>query len=283
MTAPLPPSAPTTPPKRRGPLFWVAIGAGSLVGLLCLCMGLAGLGAKTSPTPTAIAAQVVAVPPNAPAATEAPEATNAPSATIGPTNTPEPTNTPAPSATPTEAPTATPLPQPVDLSGEGQKVTDAIVLPSALNRIHFTHTGRRNFIVKAYAENGSESYLVNAIGRYDGIRPMLADGPVTFEITADGSWTMHVEALGGQPEAAALSGTGDYTSGVFAPASTKPVPYTFTHTGKRNFIVHLYCAGGEDIIQNEIGAVQNEAIVRASEGPCFWEVQADGDWTLGPK
>lgn len=101
MTAPLPPSAPTTPPKRRGPLFWVAIGAGGLVTLLCLCVGLAGLGAKTNPTPTAIAAQVVAVPPSAPA-TDTPEATRAPSATSSPTDepTPEPTNEPTATVVP---------------------------------------------------------------------------------------------------------------------------------------------------------------------------------------
>ncbi len=72
MSAPLPPSTPPVQPKRRGPVFWIGIGAGGLVVLLCLCVGLAGLGTKTNPTPTAIAAQVIAVPPNAPAATVAP-------------------------------------------------------------------------------------------------------------------------------------------------------------------------------------------------------------------
>lgn len=101
MTAPLPPSAPTTPPKRRSPVFWIAIGAGGLVVLLCLCVGLAGLGTKNNATPTAIAAQAVAVPPSAPA-TDTPEAAKAPTdaPTVALTDEPTPEPTVAPVAGP---------------------------------------------------------------------------------------------------------------------------------------------------------------------------------------
>jgi hypothetical protein len=101
----LPPSTPTPQPKRRSPLFWVAIGAGGLVALLCLCVGLAGLGAKTTPTPTAIAAQVVAVPPSAPP-TDTPAAASAP--TDAPTTEPTIAPTDAPTPEPTVAPVAGP-------------------------------------------------------------------------------------------------------------------------------------------------------------------------------
>ena len=42
--------------------------------------------------------------------------------------------------------------------------------------------------------------------------------------------------------AQAIEGTGDTVSDIFDPAGARPVPYHLTHTGKRNFIVHLYCA-----------------------------------------
>ena len=88
----LPPSAPATPPKRRSPLFWIAIGAGGLVALLCLCVGgLAVIGSSTPPTPTALTAQVVAIPPSAPA-TDTPAATSVPTA-VPATQTPFVTST----------------------------------------------------------------------------------------------------------------------------------------------------------------------------------------------
>jgi hypothetical protein len=267
------------------------LGAGQITILivvgLCILVGaanrLSGRATTPAPTPGATLAAVAAAPTNAPPTSSRPPAPTKPPA---PTNTTGPTNTPAPTTTPTTPPTETPAPTavpPLDLKGRGQKVTDQLQLPASLVRIRFTHTGRSNFIVKAYGADGQESYLVNAIGHYTGVRPLVADGPVYFEIQADGPWDVHIEAMSQEPGAATLSGKGDYVSGLFAPERNGPVPYAFAHNGKANFIVHLYCAGGNEGVQNEIGAVQNEAVVRITQGPCFWEVQADGAWTLGPK
>ena len=44
-----------------------------------------------------------------------------------------------------------------------------------------------------------------------------------------------------------------------------------------------YCAGGDDSVANEIGAVEGDVVVRFDTGPCVWEVQADGAWTIAPK
>ena len=79
-----------------------------------------------------------------------------------------------------------------------------------------------------------------------------------------------------------LSGHGDMVSDAFDPPSG-PVPYVVTHNGKRNFIVHLYCAGGEDYVANEIGAMDGQVVARFEDGPCIWAVQADGDWSIKPK
>jgi hypothetical protein len=72
------------------------------------------------------------------------------------------------------------VPQPIELSGEGQQVTDPVQLPSRINRVFFTHDGARNFIVQAYKASGETDYLMNAIGRYAGICPLLANEPVFF-------------------------------------------------------------------------------------------------------
>lgn len=251
-----------------------------LVALLTSC---GGTPAVTAPT----AAPVVAIAPTAAptaAPTDAPAPTVAPTKIPAPTATPAPTKTPQPTATPTTIPSPTPPPAPVVLKGKGQSVTDPFTLPTAISKLVFQHDGKRNFIVKAYKADGSSDTLVNAIGSYRGIRPLNADGQVYLEIKADGPWEVVAMPLGfNDSYAAGFDGQGDDMSDLFTPTTTGPVPYLFTHDGERNFIVHLHCAGGDDSVQNEIGKVDGAAVVNFERGPCFWEVQADGKWTMKPR
>lgn len=83
----LPPSTPTPAKPRRSPMFWIAIGGGGLLAVLCLCVALAGLGRNTNnATPTAVAqsnavaAAATSAPTEPPAPTEAPAPTDAPTA-----------------------------------------------------------------------------------------------------------------------------------------------------------------------------------------------------------
>ena len=251
------------------------------VMILVIALSLTGCGAPDPATtlPTAVIATEAPRATATTAPTEAPVLTNTPA----PTATPAPTNTPAPSTTPSPIP-ATPVP-PVVFSGKGQTVTDPFTPPGSINRVTFTHQGRRNFIVQVFGSTGSEGSMVNEIGNYQGIRPLLADeDQYYFEVNADGAWTIRVEAITADPDAAhGISGKGDYVSGLFEPSATGPVAYNLTHSGTRNFIVNLYCAGGEDGVENEIGKVDGSVVVRFKDGPCFWDVQADGDWTITPK
>ena len=62
--------------------------------------------------------------------------------------------------------------------------------------------------------------------------------------------------------------------------------WVFAHDGARNFIVELRCgtAGAVfDVVQNRIGVFSGGSIVVIPPGPCFWEVQADGNWSLKPR
>lgn len=267
----------------------------SLLGLVVVCCILGVIfrpsgQQRQAGQPTAVAGGATAQPvAAAQPATDQPTA--APAVTEGPTNTPAPTNTPEPTATPepTEAPTATPeptpAPEPAVFEGNGQAVTDPFTPPGRLTRIVATHAGERNFIIQALAEDGDETLVANGIGNYSGSRLLLSDGPVFLEIKADGAWTIRVEPIPDEPAAATdLRGTDDYVSGFFTPPSEGAVPYLFSHTGERNFIVQVHCAGGSDLAENQIGTVTDSAsVVRFEEGPCLWEVQADGDWSIRPK
>lgn len=270
----------------RGWVGKLAIGLGALVLVCCVL----GLFARRTPTPTpnqaasaptAAAQQVAAAQPtSAPQATEAPKPTNMPA----PTKTPAPTNTPKPTAPPTATPSPTPPPEPVKLSGTGKVVTDKFTPPSGVNRVTFDHQGQSNFIVHVFAANGDEDFLVNTIGDYHGQVLLFASDPVYFEVNADGPWTAVVEpVLRTDTPADQLAGHGDTVSDAFDPAQRGPVPYVLSHNGESNFIVHLYCVGGTDSVANEIGAFDGQVVVRFSDGPCIWEVKADGDWSIKPK
>lgn len=184
--------------------------------------------------------------------------------------------------TPTSAPTSTPkptVPQPIVLQGSGQAATDAVALPAPISIARFTHTGSANFIVTVY-EGDEPDLLINEIGPYQGARPLSGREPVIFDIDADGSWTVRIEPMG-RADSAAFSGRGDAVSGLFDPPGMGP--WQIKHNGQANFIVYSHCAGGSDLMQNEIGGVDGSRVVQFSQGPCFWEVQADGDWSLAPR
>jgi hypothetical protein len=236
-------------------------------------------------------AQAPAANTEAPAA---PSATTGPTNTLAPTNTPEPTNTPKPTSTPrptrTPRPTATPepptaTPEPIILEGSGQDVTEPFDLADGLWFASFEHTGRRNFIVRLYSDKNEDGeYVANEIGNVSNRRAVVGNPGTYFEVDADGDWTIRLEPMGFEQDAAdGVEGVGTWVTGLFYPAKDGSVTYEFTHDGKRNFIVQLICKGGSDYVQNEIGAVDGAAVVRFKEGPCFWDVDADGNWTMSPR
>jgi hypothetical protein len=209
--------------------------------------------------------------------------TSSPTATATATNTPSPTATPTPTATPVPpTPTPTDVPPPPPLSGVGQTATEPVALTPGLWIISLTHSGSRNFIVRAVSTAGDEMSLTNEIGPYSGER-WLAGATYLFDVQADGAWTIAFTPMPPDLGAAdALAGTGDDVSGVFLPLAGNAQPWDFTHSGRRNFIVWLYCDEGNDLVQNEIGPVSGSRVVSfpVGAGLCFWDVQADGDWTM---
>ena len=245
------------------------------IGILLVSCVVIGIIVGPSPDEDEPVAQVTREPTKvavarATAKPEDPTNTPGPTNTTGPTNTPEPTSTPVPTATPV------PPPEPVVLSGSGQRATEEFYLPSTISVANFTHNGSSNFVVKAYVDSGEE-LLVNEIGFYRGSRPLVSSGPVMLDIQADGAWTVQVVPLG-LAASPAFSGKGDAVSGIFDPPSRGA--WEISHDGSSNFVVKCHCVGGSGLVQNEIGAVSGSRVVTFGEGPCFWEVRADGNWSL---
>lgn len=283
----------------------------SLLAALLSLLIMAGCGAEPTPTPdvgatftaeaafratveqaaeqTAVALfdanMVTAAAAGTATALAKPTETPTPKPTMTPTRTPSPTLTPSitptPSVTPTSTPTKTPTPTPtpIVIEGRGQAATDEIIPPAAISIVRFTHRGKRNFIVHAYRD-GDSDLMVNVIGAYEGERPLWNSDPVMFDVDADGAWTISMRPID-MMDSSWFRGSGDAVSGLFEPPD--PGPWEIFHTGKSNFIVHLHCAGGSDLIQNEIGPVDGSTIMPFTKGPCLWEVQADGQWGMKPR
>jgi hypothetical protein len=41
--------------------------------------------------------------------------------------------------------------------------------------------------------------------------------------------------------------------------------------------------GGSIVVEDKTGAFQDSAQIEFPRGPCFWEVRADGAWSMTPQ
>ena len=187
----------------------------------------------------------------------------------------------APTVAPTLPPTLEPTPSPVVLKGTGETATDPRQLPALISVATFTHSGRSNFAVETFRGGKLLDVLVSKIEVYTGSRPLTGVDPIILNIEADGAWTVTVAPIQWCASSGAFTGKGDMTSTQFN--SPTAVAWEFAHDGKSNFAVLLHCGTDgrlRDVVQNRIGVFQGSAIVVIPPGPGFWEVEADGNWSL---
>jgi len=197
--------------------------------------------------------------------------------------------------TPAQKAGPTPVPEPpevqllagrgVQITGHGSGQTDPITpqydagLNVGIMVVNISHDGHASFIVSA-DQDGQAETLTSAVGAYTGQRPLVVEGPVAFRVTADGNWTLKLQPVlqGGTPN---FSGSGDGVSGYFTPPA--PGVWNISHDGQSTFYVYAHCLGGSVLVEDRGGAVQDAPRVEFPRGPCFWEVRADGAWSLQPQ
>jgi hypothetical protein len=209
-----------------------------------------------------------------------------PTYTVYPTHTSIPTFTNTPHIEPSPRPSATATDQvqipdpdpPINLTGTGQTATKLLRLPSPMSRAIFQHTGNSNFIVTLYTGN-DKTLLINEIGPYRGAVLVMASQNIMFDIDADGTWIATIEGIG-LTESPAFSGKSDNVSDFFTPPQLSS--WSITHNGTSNFIVKYHCIEGRKMVINEIGYFSGTTIITFKDGPCLWEVQADGTWNIRP-
>ena len=191
----------------------------------------------------------------------------------------------------------TPVPEPpqvrplagrgIQVDGHGTTQTDDITpdyaggLNIGVDLVTLHHDGQSSFIVTAVDTQDAQSEtLTSAIGPYSGQRPLVVEGPVSFHVTADGNWSLTVQpiASGATPN---FSGNGDAVSAYFDPPP--PGTWAVSHAGESSFFVQAHCLGGSITVEDQSGVVQDTPQVAFPRGPCFWEVRADGDFSLAPQ
>ena len=171
----------------------------------------------------------------------------------------------------------------VQVDGRGTTQTDDISpqyggggLAIGVDVVSLTHDGHSSFIVTAIQGAQTEN-VTSAIGQYSGQRPLVVEGPLAFQVTADGAWSLTVRPIsnGGSPP---FSGSGDAVSAYFAPPGR--TSWNITHSGQTGFFVYAHCLGGSIVVEDKTGAVNDSVDLQFPRGPCFWEVRADGAWSL---
>ena len=213
----------------------------------------------------------------------APTTTPRPTSTSQPTTKPKPTKTPKPKNT--SVPTAPPDPDPVTLTGKGDRIVD-FDNPFDYAMVHITHKGTSNFIVHNYDADGNMiDGLVNEIGNYDGVLPLdFNKGAHTsrFEVQADGEWFIEISSLSNTHHfdvPGKFDGKGDDVIALVGIASNPPDIATFIHSGKSNFIVHGFSDGsGEYGLVNEIGNYEGQSILERDTFLII--IKADGAWSV---
>ena len=82
-------------------------------------------------------------------------------------------------------------------SGNGNSISDFFIASAGLATFTFKHDGDSNFIVRLLnVSKGTEYYLTNEIGHYDGqtAEKMAGIGNVyLFSVDADGNWSIQIE------------------------------------------------------------------------------------------
>lgn len=157
-----------------------------------------------------------------------------------------------------------------DYVATGLNVTDYGVL-------NITYSGDSNFIVKLYENDELKKLLVNEVGVYSGSVLIEDSGTYDLEIKSNGSWNITSSGLT-IDDTTSFSGNGDSVTGITSHSGGN---WHLTHNGSSNFIVKKYGLnnGFEELVINEIGQYDGTVKIK-SGGDIFFEITADGDWTI---
>jgi hypothetical protein len=201
----------------------------------------------------------------------------APTTTEATATTAESTTTTTSSTTTTT--TTAPPAEPIVYTGSGSQVVQVDV-PDDYLAAAISHQGRSNFAVVSYDTAGNRlDLIVNEIGDHLGTH-LVPERPGALEVTADGTWniTFLPPELLRRATEPTIGGRGPDVVVVSDLDLSGLVTGTFRHSGESNFAVIGWSDDDRNLLVNEIGVYEGQAVVSADT--ILFEVQADGDWVI---
>jgi hypothetical protein len=183
-------------------------------------------------------------------------------------------------------------PAPVNLAGTGPMLTQPVILEQGFWVVTMRHSGTQRFTVNLFDPDGAIiAPLAAADGGFLGSRAIVipAAGNYTFEVGADGSWSIDVMRPIPERSATAELPFEQSGSGSQAVYFVKVPPglhrLIARYEGTGTFTVSVVSSDGEyfDRIISQEGPFDGSGAISISIEPYAWiaiDVRASGNWTI---
>jgi len=126
----------------------------------------------------------------------------------------------------------------------------------------------------------SGSGEVRSIGPHDGTR-LVKPGPESIDVIVDAAENWKVEMYpvpsGGT---SSVYGRGDMVGAFFEPAPNSTWNIVFDGFGENT--ARLHCGQADLPVAHSHGPSTARLSFSLINGPCFWELIGDGDWSVSP-
>lgn len=170
-------------------------------------------------------------------------------------------------------------------TGTGVTLTDPVRLEAGITTVDIQHDGDATIRIEIAPATKPElgRLLVDDQGAIDGGRALAVEaGEYVFAVTATGKWALNcnqpaVETLSPAPPPRTASGVGpDYIGPVLLGRTTELI---CRHHGEGSFGLQAYTPGESQQLLADSGSV-DELISTEISGPTWFDVKADGEWTV---
>ena len=178
-------------------------------------------------------------------------------------------------------------PDPITLTGSGQKATEKFTLTKGLAIFKMDHKGSSNWAPKLLDSQGNDvELLANEIGVFAGSKAVgiEGEGEYLLDVTASGNWTITIEQprANSAPFDKTFNGKGQMTTSLFS-LEEGLATFKMSHKGDSNWAPILLDKNGRhvELLANEIGIFDGSKAVRINESGIYLiDITANGTWTI---
>lgn len=165
-----------------------------------------------------------------------------------------------------------------EYSGSGDDVISGFISNEGYSFAKIIYNGSGHFSVKGYYDN-SYDLLVSTINHYEGSTLIYPEKEYTFEVKANGDWTIEIYSIG-TSSIDEFTGSGDFVTPIFIGTSDI---YEITSTGSGHFSIKGWCGRGYDLLVSTIDEdYSGKVVFEADSKYAFFVISSDREWTIRP-